>query len=97
MFKPLQQASRWILVLAALAIGLTPFAAEAQRRGRNIPLLNTPNGYIRKSDYYAHLLTPQQRAEMRKTEDAFIEQVKKQLAARNQPRTQTTTPKTTKK
>lgn len=97
MSQTLQHVVRSMLVLAALAVGLMPFTVEAQRRGRNIPLLNTPNGYIRKSDYYAHLLTPQQRAEMRKTEDAFIEQVKKQLAARNQPRTQGTTPQSSKK
>ena len=83
MFKRLMIAA---MLFAVVAVPQVTFAA---RRGRNIPFVITSMGPIRKSDYYAHLMSPQQRAEQRKLEDAFIEQQNKAQQAKQPTNTQT--------
>lgn len=92
MFKT-SRWQRWLVTGAMIAACFAPQVASAARRGQNIPFVITAMGPIRKSDYYAHLMTPQQRAAQRKLEDDYIEKVKKQQQAAQGRNQQPTTVK----
>jgi hypothetical protein len=81
----------WLVAGVMLVACFAPQVASAARRGTNIPFVITSQGPIRKSVYYAHLMSPAQLVAQRKLEDDYIEKVKKAQAAQ-QAKTQTTTP-----
>ena len=91
-------SGRWLrwLALSLLLIGVGAPELLARGRGQNIPFVMTAMGPIRKSDYYAHLMTPQQRAAQRKLEDDFAaKQNKSKTGSTSKPTS--TKPTTTKK
>lgn len=86
---------KWLAVIALAGMMAVPGVAFARSRGQNIPFVITAMGPIRKSDYYAHLMTPEQRAAQRKAEDAYVEKMQKaqQGKSNTKPSTSTTTKK----